>query len=61
MEMKSLVLHGRGYLRMRLEMAGKGTVRTRQAAGVMSLLKPRTRLDVKNHFFLITSSSSEYQ
>ncbi len=31
--------------------AARGVVRTRQAAGLMNLVKPRTRLEVRSNFF----------
>ncbi len=40
------------------QMAGEGQVRTRQAAGVMNLLRLRTRLDVRTHFFSVRTVDS---
>ncbi len=34
-------------------MAAAALVRTRQAAGMMNLVKPRTRLEVRSNFFSI--------
>jgi hypothetical protein len=39
-------------------MAGEGQVRTRQAAGVMNLLRPRTRLEARTHFFSVRAVDS---
>ncbi len=36
-----------------IKMASEGTVRTRQAAGILNLVKPRTRLEVRSNFFSI--------
>jgi hypothetical protein len=40
------------------QMAGEGPVRTRQATGAMNIYKPRTRLDVRSHFFSVRTIDS---
>jgi hypothetical protein len=35
------------------KMAAEGAVRTRQAAGLMNILKPRTRLEIRSNFFSV--------
>ncbi len=39
-------------------MAAAGTIRTRQAAGVMNILKPRSRLEVRGNFFSVRVADS---
>jgi hypothetical protein len=39
-------------------MAAAGAIRTRQAAGVMNILKPRSRLEVRGNFFSVRVADS---
>jgi hypothetical protein len=36
-----------------IKMAAEGAVRTRQAAGLMNILKPRARLEIRSNFFSV--------
>jgi hypothetical protein len=38
------------------KMAADGAVRTRQAAGLMNVVKPRTRLEVRTNFFSVRTA-----